>query len=79
MALTERKEIDLEVRGPFKMVQVREATIIEKDGVEVSRSYHRRVITPSDSKTGESSEIKAVCSAVQTSEVKAAYVANTNS
>ena len=76
MALTERKETDLEIRGPFKIVQVREATIIEKDGVEVSRSYHRRVITPTDSKTGESTEIKAVCTAVQTSEIKTAYQAH---
>ena len=48
MALTERTIIDkYEVVGDFKHIQCRHATIIERDGVEISRSFHRHVIAPS--------------------------------
>ena len=47
MALTERCENDkIEVVGQYKAVQVRCATIIERDGVEVTRSFHRHVLHP---------------------------------
>jgi len=77
MALEKIVEVDkIEIVGPYKMVQIREATVIKEDGEEISRSYHRRVISPSDSKTGEATDIKAVCTAVQTSAVKTAYEAH---
>jgi hypothetical protein len=77
MALTKTTEIDkIEIVGPFKMVQLREATIIKEDDVEISRSFNRRVIAPTDSKTGEATDIKAVCTAVQTTAVKSAYTAH---
>ena len=45
MALTERFENDkIEVVGQYKAVQVRKATIIEKDGVELTRSFHRHTL-----------------------------------
>ncbi len=45
MALTERFENDkIEVVGTYKAIQVRKATVIEKDGVELSRSFHRHVL-----------------------------------
>ena len=82
MALTKEFEYDCEVRGPYKKVQVRKATIIKDDGVEISRNYHRHVLNCSskvdDSWTdtdisGESAEVQAVCNAVWTDSVKTAY------
>lgn len=77
MALTERTlEDKIEVVGEFKHIQVRTATIIERDGVEISRSFHRHVIAPDADVSGESAEVQAIAAAVHTDEVKAAYVAH---
>ena len=47
MALTESIEYDkIEVVGQYKSVQVRKATVIKKDGTEISRSFNRFVLTP---------------------------------
>ena len=74
MALTERTEEDkIEIVGAFKHVQVRTATIIERDGVEISRSFHRHVVAPGDDTSGESAEVQAICAVVHTDEVIAAY------
>ena len=82
MALTEEFEYDCEVRGIYKNVQVRKATIIKKDGVEISRSYHRHVLncrtksgdTWGDTDiSGEDASVQAVCNAVWTDDVKSAY------
>ena len=77
MALTERAEEDkIEIVGAFKHVQVRTATIIERDGVEISRSFHRHTIAPGDDTSGESAEVQAICAAVHTAEIIAAYQAS---
>lgn len=77
MALTERTAEDkIEIVGDYKMVQVRTATIIERDGVEISRSFHRHVVAPGDDISGESAEVQAVCNAVWTQDVKDAYAAH---
>ena len=77
MALTERTEQDkIEVVGSFKHVQVRTATVIERDGTEISRSYHRHVVAPDADVTGESAEVQAICAAVHTQAVKDAYAAH---
>ena len=77
MALTERTAEDkIEIVGDFKHVQVRTATIIERDGVEISRSFHRHVVAPDADISGESAEVQAVCNAVWTQEVKDAYAAH---
>ena len=74
MALTERTADDkIEIVGDYKHIQIRQATIIERDGVEISRNFHRRVVGPLDDITGESAEVQAICAAVHTDEVKAAY------
>jgi hypothetical protein len=74
MALTERTVEDkIEICGDFKHIQIRTATIIERDGVEISRSFSRHVVSPLDDITGESAEVQAICAAVHTDEVKAAY------
>lgn len=74
MALTEETVEDkIEAVGEFKYVQVRTATIIKRDGVEISRTYHRHVVAPNADTSGESAEVQAICNAVHTDEVKAAY------
>ena len=77
MALTERTVEDkIEICGDFKHIQVRTATIIERDGVEISRSFHRHVIAPDADVSGESAEVQAIAATVHTDEVKAAYAAH---
>jgi len=77
MALTEETVQDkIEIVGDFKHVQVRTATVIKRDGVEISRSFSRHVVAPNDDITGESTEVQAICNAVHTDEVKAAYAAH---
>jgi len=77
MALTEETKQDkIEAVGDFKIVQVRTVTIIKRDGVEISRSYHRHTIAPdisADDLANESAEVQAVCNAVHTDEIKTAY------
>ena len=86
MALSESVEYDkIEVVGQCKAVQVRKATVIKKDGTELTRSFHRYVLHPgtldaSDNLvdtdiSSEPAEIQAVCNAVWTTDVKAAWKA----
>ena len=86
MALTESIEYDkIEVVGLYKAVQVRKATVIKKDGVELTRSYNRYVLQAgtldaSDNLvdtdlSGEPAEVSAICNAVWTTDVKAAWKA----
>ena len=77
MALTEETVQDkIEIVGDFKHVQVRTATVIKRDGVEISRSFSRHVVAPDADITGESDEVKAIAAAVHTDEIKAAYAAH---
>ena len=74
MALTERTVEDkIEIVGDFKHIQVRTATVIERDGVEISRSFSRHVIAPDADVSGESAEVQAIATAVHTQAVKDAY------
>jgi phage host-nuclease inhibitor protein Gam len=76
MALTEETVEDkIEVVGEYKHVQVRTATIIKKDGVEISRSFSRHVVAPNDDISGQSAQVQAICNAVHTQEIKDAYAA----
>ena len=77
MALTKTVEVDkIEIVGEFKAVQVRTATVVSEDGTELSRSYHRHVIAAGDDYSSEDAEVQAVCAAVHTDEVVAAYAAH---
>jgi hypothetical protein len=77
MALAERTVEDkIEIVGDFKHIQVRTATVIERDGVEISRSFSRHVVAPDADVSGESAEVQAIAAAVHTDEVKAAYAAH---
>ena len=56
-------------------VQVRTATRITEDGVQLSQSYHRHVVSPGADYSGEDARVQAICSATHTAEVVAAYQA----
>ena len=74
MALTEETIQDkIEVVGNFKHVQVRTATVIKRDGTEISRSFSRHVVAPNADISGESTEVQAICNVVHTDAIKTAY------
>ena len=62
--------------GGWKMVQVRTATVIKDDGVELSRNFHRHVVSPADDWSAASAEVKTICDAMHTDSAKAAYAAH---
>ena len=66
----------IEIVGEYKIVHVRTVTIIKRDGVEISRTFHRHVVAPDADITGESAEVQAICSAAHTQAVKDAYAAH---
>jgi hypothetical protein len=75
MALTENTSIDkIEVVQDWN-IQVRQATIIERDGEFVSRTFHRWVLNPDSDISGQEQKVKDICNAAWTPEVKAAYEA----
>jgi len=77
MALTEETVQDkIEIVGDFKHVQVRTATVIKRDGTEISRSFSRHVVAPdisADDLANESTEVQAICNVVHTDAIKTAY------
>ena len=74
MSLEKIVKIDqIEIVGDFKIVQVRKATIITDNGEELSRSFDRCSFSCDADISGEDAEVQAVCNAVWTDEVKAAY------
>ena len=76
MALTkETIEDKIEVVGEYKTVQVRTATIVKEDDVELTRSFSRKVIEAGDDYSNESAEVQGICAAVHTSDLVAAYQA----
>ena len=73
MALTESTKIDqIEVVNDWN-IQVRQATIIERDGEFVSRTFHRWVLTPDSDISGQEQKVKDICNAAWTPEVRQAY------
>ena len=73
MALEKVITYDYEVRTEYKHIQERKRTAIVEDGNEISYSYHRRTLNPSDDVSSESDEIKGMASALWTDEIKAAW------
>jgi len=74
MSITKKNIIDkIEVVDIYKYVQIKTALIILEDGVELSRKSNRYVLSPDAVISGEDAEVQAVCNAVWTDEVKAAY------
>ena len=77
MALAEETVQDkIEIVGEHKFIQVRTATVIKRDDVEISRAFSRHVVAPDADITGESTEVQAICAVVHTQAVKDAYAAH---
>ena len=87
MALTESIEYDkIEVVGQYKAVQVRKATVIKKDGTELTRTFERYVLHPGQLDASDNlvdtdlsaqpAEVSAICNAAWTDDVKTAWKAN---
>tara|TARA_R100000900_G_C3292659_1_gene156068 strand:+ start:431 stop:685 length:255 start_codon:yes stop_codon:yes gene_type:complete len=74
MSLTkEIIEDKIEIVGEYKAVQVRTATVVKEDDVELTRSFTRKVLQPDADVSKESSEVQGICNAVWTDDVKKAY------
>ena len=73
MALSKVEKDDYEVRGEYKHINVRTKTSIMEDGAEISYKYHRNVLTPDMDVSGESDELKALCNALWTDDIKKAW------
>jgi hypothetical protein len=78
MALTEITKVDSIELVETNHIQIRTATIIERNGTEISRSNHRHVLAPGDDVTNEDPKVQAIANAVWTEEVIAAYQASQN-
>ena len=76
MAFTERQEYKLEILPPYSIIQCRRADIIDKDGVEVGRSYRRHVRCPGDDVSSDCQELQAVAGVLWTQDVIDAYQAH---
>ena len=79
MALTEEKIVDkITVNGEFKTINVRVASVIKKDGVEITRTFERHVVAPNiseDDLAKEDTSVQAIAKELHTDAVKKAYIA----
>ena len=76
MALSEttvQDKIEVVDCGGWKIIQVRTATVISRDDVEISRTFHRHTVGPTDDWSGESTEVQAMANTFHTAEAIAAY------
>lgn len=69
MALIEKTIIDKIEIVETNSIQVRTATIIEKDGIEIAKTYHRHILNPIDDISNENEKVKAIANAIWTNEV----------
>lgn len=76
MAFTERVEHKLEIIPPYSIIQCRTANVVEKDGVEVGRTYHRGVYVPGSDVSAACEDVKKVSQALWTASVIAEYEAH---
>lgn len=61
---------------PNQIIQLRTATVIERDGVEIGRQYHREAFVPGSDVSGAPDEVQAIAGVLWTDEVIAAYAAS---
>ena len=73
--LTENKQIDRIEVIEHGIIQVRQATIIERDGVQVARTFHRWVLNPDSDISTQEQKVQDIANAAWTTEVRAAYTA----
>ena len=74
MALTEKQIIDKIEVLENNSIQVRIANVIEKDGIEITRTFHRHVVNPGDDISEQDQKVQAVCNAIWTQEIIAEYL-----
>jgi len=79
MGLVEKQLVDLIELVQTNYIQVRTANIIEKDGVEIARTFHRHVLAPGDNIVNEDIRVQAIANAIWTEEVILAYRESLNS
>lgn len=70
---TKDDKIEIVDLGDWKNIQVRTATIVTDDGTEISRTFHRHVVSPNDDVSGESDEIKKLAEIYFTDDAKAKH------
>ena len=78
MALSEvtlNDKIEVVQMAGYPVIQVRTATIIKRDDVEISRTFHRHVLTPDADLSGEDADVVAIAGTVFTDDAKAAHAA----
>ena len=75
MALEKVISVDLIEVVENGSIQVRTKTAVMEDGVEISSKFHRHVVAPGDDYSAEDARVQAICAAVHTDEVIAAYKA----
>ncbi len=73
MALTKETIVDKIEVLEMGQVQVRTATRVMEDGVQLSSSFHRHVLAPGDDLTGQDARVSAIATATWTAEVVTAY------
>jgi hypothetical protein len=76
MALTETTKVDQIEVIENGTIQIRTATIIQREGTEISRTFHRHMVTPGSEVTNEDPKVQAVANAIWTAEVISAYQAS---
>ena len=73
--LTKDDKIEIVDMGDWKVLSIRTATIVTDDGAELSRSFHRHVVSPNDDVSGESDEVKKLAEIYFTDDAKAKHKA----
>jgi hypothetical protein len=76
MALEKKEVVDLVETLENGTVQVRTKTVILEDGKEISSKFHRHIVVPGADYSKEDAKVQAICKAVQTADVVAAYKAS---
>lgn len=76
---TERQQHKIEIIPPYSIIQCREENIVEKDGVEISKTYHRYTRCPGEDVSNDCQELQAVANALWTPEVIQSYLDHVNS
>lgn len=71
---SERQEHQIQVVPPYSILQCRRSDIVERDGVEISRTYHRHVRVPGDDVSDECPEMQAIATVLWTQEVVEQYL-----
>ena len=75
MPLTEKTIIDKIELTEVNTIQIRTATIIEKDGVEIAKTYHRHSLSPGDDVSNQDARVQSIANAIWTEDVVNAYKA----